>query len=238
MKTFSSIILGILAIIFTFILLGFVTFMSQPYPPVEILKISDKEWSLDSEFHELNAEFWGKADGKLTFNNQTTDKQLVTLHTNALPSEQKKKGYLTTSVKASINDLAEEEAIVGIQIGESAAKGKDKILMGVNGAGEIVVLDGDMKPLAREKVKFGEKLEGNMDEVKLSFHYYRNPKGWIVFFQAKNENGRSGATINHIPSEKLDSKNKHVSLVAYNPSQKGQISFEDWKLQNDWTPND
>ncbi|MGB1241871.1 MAG: hypothetical protein ACPG49_05080 [Chitinophagales bacterium] len=238
MKALLSTLIGILAIIFTFILLGFVTFMSQPNPPIETLKISGEKWELKSEFHELNPDFWEKKGGKLIFNNQTTEKQRATLHTNALPSEQKKKGYITTSVKVSANDLIEKEAIVGIQIGERTAKGKNQLVMGINGEGEIVVLDGNLKPLMREKVKVGKKLEGNMEEMELSFHYYANPKGWIVFFQAKNENGRSGATINHIPFEKLDSENKEVSLVAYNPSQKGEVSFEDWKLQNDWTPND
>jgi len=72
----------------SFVLFGFVMFMSQPYPPA---KISGIEWSMDSEFHEFNDEYWEKEDEKLVFNNQSAIKSAVTLNSNLIPSEHIKK---------------------------------------------------------------------------------------------------------------------------------------------------
>jgi len=136
-------------------------------------------------------------------------------------------------------DLLADDAVFGFQIGEVNATEKNQLLLGLNGKGEIVVVDGNLEPLVEEKVKNGKSFtHKTSEEVELSFHYYQNPYGWVLFLKAKNEKESIGATINHIPFEKLNSMDKELSLIAFNPSKKGKLWFKDWSIQNDWTPND
>ena len=224
----------------SFVLFGFVIFMSQPSPPAKILKISGIEWSMNSEFHEFNEKYWEKEDDKLVFNNQSHVKSAVTLNSNLIPSEHKKEGYVTMSVKVPSNfDLLADDAVFGFQIGEINATEKDRLVLGLNGKGEIVAVDGNLEPLLEEKVKNGKPfINSSLEEIELSFHYYKNPYGWVLFLRAKSEKESTGMMINHIPFEKLNSVDKELSLIAFNPSKKGELWFRDWTIQNDWTPND
>lgn len=241
MKTFLKIILkSILVLFLGFILVGFVYFAMQPSKPEVISKISNDE-NLISEFHEINIDSWKNEGGVLKFSNNTPTKQKVTLKTSLLPSEKKKKGYITTSVKVSSNfEELPDDAIIGFQLGEENSSEENQLMMGVNGKGEIVVLDGEMNELMDESIKLGDRMEMCSSEMTLSFHYYKNPDGWILFFTAKNDDSPcwTSATINKIPISKLNDPNKEISLLVYNPSQEGELWFYDWKVWNDWTPND
>lgn len=240
MKALKYIAIGISVLVLIFVSSGFILYMSWTSPPMATFKISGEGWNLNSEFHEGNLDFWKKEGDKLVFNNQTSEKELMTLHSNALPSEHKKQGYITTKLLVSSDfDTMPDDCILGIQIGEKNADEKEQLVFGINGKGELIALDGNLDPLEGEKISFVKNLKGNCcSETELSLHYYRNPRGWIVFFGAKNEQESTGFSINHIPFDKLNSENKALSLLAFNPSQKGKIWFKDWEIQNDWTPND
>jgi len=234
---FTLIAVGIIS----FVLFGFVMYMKQPNPPKTILKIDGNEWNISNEFHEFNTEFWGKDDDKLVFNNQSDLKEAVTLNSNLVPSEHKKDGYVTMSVKVPGNfDLLADDAVFGFQIGEVNASENEQLILGLNGTGEIIVVNGELEPLVEEKVKGGKYFTNNSseEEIELSFHYYKNPYGWVLFFNAKNEKESIGKIVNYIPFEKLNSLDKELSLIAFNPSKKGKLWFKDWSIQNDWTPND
>lgn len=43
------------------------------------------------------------------------------------------------------------------------------------------------------------KIKKVKEETKLSFHYYVNPYGWIIFFDKEGGGINQGVTINHIP---------------------------------------
>ncbi len=152
----------------------------------------------------------------------------------------KNKGILQPNYSFSSDfDTMPDDCILGIQIGGKNADEKEQLVVGIDGKGQLVVLDGNLEPLEEERVSSVKNLKGDCcSETELSFHYYRNPKGWILFFGAKNEQESAGISINHIPFDKLGSENKEISLVAFNPSQKGEIWFKNWEIQNDWTPND
>lgn len=248
MKIIQYIILGVGTLFGLVILSGFVWFMSQPTPPEAIVKISGSDWNMDSEFHNLDKTFWSKEGDKLVFENLTNEKHNVLLYASDLPSENKKPGYITASVKISgAFDAIDDEAIWGFQLGEREATNgtndQNHLIMGVNGKGEVVVVNGELASLKDEKIKrFNDNLDCD-EELELSFHYYQNPYGWVIFFkaQAQDDACKSGATINYIPFEKLDSDDKDLSLFVYNPSGNStdeKIWFKDWRIQNDWTPND
>jgi len=239
MKILKIILITIGSVFLAFVLLGFAYFISLPSPPKAITKIANEEWNFKKEFPSLDEENWTKENDLLVFKNQSADKKKVTLYSSSIPSEFKKKGYITTSVTVSggFKSIA-DDCIFGIQIGEKGADQRDQIFMGLNGKGEAVILDGTLNRLQGEKIKdYNGKLTDS-EEATLKFHYYRNPYGWIIFFSAHNGKNRVGTHINHIPVEKLDARYKELSLVVYNPSQEGKLWFKDWNIQNDWTPND
>ena len=176
----------------------------------------------------------------MVFNNQSTSKEKVSLYSNSIPSEHKKNGYITSSVIVPGEfDALADNAIFGFQIGEKSADQKDQLVIGLNGKGEVVAMNGALEDLEKEQFKKYEDgdLAGSK-EVKLSFHYYKNPYGWIIFFRAIGENNRIATHINYIPFEKLNDQNKELSLFIYNPNQEGKLWFKEWNIQNDWTPND
>lgn len=207
-----------------------------PNAPKKIIKIMDDNVKLTSEFHEIDPLFWYKEGDKLIFNNQTNKKQKVSLYTNELPSEKKKIGYVTSNVVVS--GYLDQDCIVGFIIGEKNARDENLIFMGVNGKGKIEILNGNLKPLTEERISYGPNNLKQCKELNLSFYYYKNPYGWIIYFGAKGHDISNGACINEVPYEKLNSEQKQISLVVYNPNQKGAIWFKQWEIQNDWAPND
>ncbi len=240
MKNLKYIFIGIVAMISLFIMFGFARFATLPSPPIELVKIADSNWNLDSEFHKIKKEFWQKENDKLVFNNTSDQKEKALLYSELIPSEHKKDGYITTSVTipANFNELA-DDCIFGFQLGEKNAEPDEQLLLGLNGNGELTVSDGELNPLTAEKITASNRFSIDCcEEVKLAFHYYKNPTGWVLFLRAKAGEEQIGTVINHIPYEKLNAANKELSLFAYNPSQKSKIWFKDWKIQNDWTPND
>ncbi len=240
MKVLKIVLISISSLFLALVLLSFAYYISQPSAPETIIKMSNQEWDLEKEFPDLDQKNWTKESDLLVFKNQSVDKRKVTLYSNSIPSEHKKKGYLTTSVKVpgGFKSIA-DDCIFGFQIGEKNADERDHIFMGVNGKGEVVGLDGTLNRLQEEKMKIYKKgILADSKEVTLKFHYYKNPYGWIIFFNADNGTEGIATHINYIPFEKLNNKNKELSLVVYNPSQEGKLWFKEWNIQNDWTPND
>ncbi|MGE0560986.1 MAG: hypothetical protein AB7O47_04175 [Flavobacteriales bacterium] len=242
LKLFDLVLLTITGLIVTIIILIglyflFVWIFFWPSPPDKIIKITNNEIDIENEFHEINSQYWYKDDGKLVFNNLTSIKQKVSLYTDKLPSEKKKIGYITSNV--IISGSFAKDCILGFEIGEKNGRDENHIIMGVSGDGEIKILNGDLEPLIEEEISYGPNTLNQCREINLSFYYYKNPYGWVIFFGAKGNDGiRNGASINYVPYDKLDSENKEISLVVYNPSNKGKIWFKNWEIQNDWTPND
>ncbi len=217
----------------------FSTSYEQPSPPVAILKISGQDWELPSEFKQYNNDCWEKKQDSLFFNNRSRHKQSVSLYTAELASEHKKRGFVTTKVKTFGQfDLLEDDAMFGFQLGEKDAPDSEKLFLGVNGKGEVLVLDGNFKKLRNEQITKGKPLNGNCCETtELYFYYAKHANYWQLFFGANNKEVESYAAVNYIPYKKLDDPNKELSLVVYNPSREGEIWFKDWYILNDWTPN-
>lgn len=241
MKAIKYILIGLGSLLGVYLVLLLFSF-STPAPQ-EIIKISGNNWDLNTEFHKIDTQFWKQKDGKLNFNNQSDSKQVVTLFSKQLPSEHKKNGYITTRVSMPGNfDLIGNQSIFGFQIGEKGTPQKDHIILALNGAGETVVLNGDMEALTDEKINTSSHTSGNCgEEIILNFHYYNNPYGWIIYFNwysISDDDCRGRSMVNYIPFNKLNDADKELSLIVFNPSQNGDIWFKDWRILNDWTPND
>lgn len=243
-STVSGLFLGLVCLFVGFIVCGFVMFAMMPTPPAQLNLIDFSNDSLLTDSYiSLNANKWAVNNKELHFINKSAKKEKATVFTNELPSENLKKGYVTSSVvlKTDLENIA-EDAIIGFELGERNSKDSEKLLFGINGSGKVVYLDGNRASLKNEKIKvFQEEKEICDGEVKLSFHYYENPTGWVLFFRLKSLTDPEctiGATINNIPFDKLNDPTKQLSLSIYNPSSKGEISFSDWQIQPDWTPND
>ena len=234
LKTFLTIllVLGILIVS-----LPFVFFALQPFSPEVISKMTDKDWDLKTEFQGVNLTDWAKVDGKLVYLNKSNKFGELTLKTTLIPSEKKKLGYITSSVITNGKlAMLPKDGFMGFRLGEECAEKESQILMGVDGRGDLVVMDGNRKDL---KISTrGSKMKEVNEETKLSFHYYKNPYGWIIFFNKQQGGVSETATINHIPYSNLNDLEKDFSLIVYNPTQQGEAWFKDWEIQNDWTPND
>ncbi len=242
MKIFKNVLFGIAAIPMLYLFVLGIYFLNQPSAPAAVLKISGTDWELAETFHDFKPEFWEKKEGQLFFNNQSPKKEKVTLFTEKIPSEDKKKGYVTMSVELP-GDFAAiaDDAKFGFQIGEKDLPEKEQIFIGLNGKGRVLVTDGNFDALSEGKVKIKDRKKDSkqlQEAIKLSLHYYRNPKGWVFFFSTNGGTKYRGGIVYDIPVEKFDSEDKAISLVAFNPSQKGELWFKNWTIQNDWTPND
>ncbi len=246
MKIFKNVLLGVAAIPLLYLFTIAIYFLFQPNVPEEVSKIAGADWDLSKEFHALDLDYWEKKEDRLLFNSQSTKKEKAQLYSRLIPSEHKKKGYIKMSVKVPGHfDLLADDALYGFQIGEEGTMDKDQIFMGLNGKGDVFLSDGNFEILETEDVSINNRniSQKNLGEtLDFSLHYYRNPKGWIFYFRISDgtESRAGGVTyiINRIPAEKFDEQNKVISLVAFNPSQKGELWFKDWTIQNDWTPND
>ena len=191
-------------------------------------------------FTKWKAATGNRTGDRLLFNNATPTKQQIVLFPSLLPSEKKKPGYITASIDLAAEfDQIDQETFIGLQIEELDEEQTGQLFMGINGAGEIQVLDGKFNPLKDETIETNGDLNLNaQDELTLSFHYYQNPDGWVLYMELSNDDNKVTSIINHIPFEKLDFPAKGIALVVKNPGQKGKIWFNNWKIWNDWTPND
>jgi hypothetical protein len=225
--TISSVVIIIIIVWISYLLL----------PPQKLVKIVNSKNDLLSEYNNIDTSFWYQDGDYLVFNNQTNTKQKVTLFTNKLPSEKKKIGRITTGVIFSGN--LDKDCIVGFQIGKLGSKEEEQYVVGMNGKGEIVTLNGLLEPLTDELISKGPNIVDPKKEAWLSLFTLGNPNGGIIQFSAKNRNAvGNGTSVQNVPKEILMSNEKEISLVVYNPNQKGNISFTQWEIQNDWTPND
>ena len=238
-----AIIFGLFVLFCALLFIAYWTNNSQPTPSPSVFFGTESYNKLTG--HNYDADQWKFVDGRMEFINGTSVKGRVKLCSDDLPSEKKKKGYITTKVTmtGNFNELP-KEAIFGFQIGNKNAPDDKQLIIGVNGDGEIATLTGNLTALTKEKLFCRSKLiktEDFYDKIDLNLHYYRNPYGWVLFFSAKDKNKKfraAGGFLNYIPYEKLSSGEKEISLIAFNPTDSGKIWFKDWEIYNDWTPND
>jgi len=220
---------------------GFLLLFPPSPDPVEILLNENNKQ--DNSYYTLNEKYWKIKNNSLLFIGGTELKQEVQVYSQNLPGKNKKPGYITSKVTIDLNqNFSDSLSVFGFQLGGADAVEEDQLIMGINTNGDVKVCDGNLNKLSDEKVKiYPKKINTKNNSVTISFHYYRNPFGWVVFcsiYDATDPEINSQIIINNIPVKKLSSYNKKLSLIAFDPSGLGAILFSDWQIQKNWTPND